>query len=46
MLKKIIGELKRKNIMMWSLMWLNWSVVTINTILQLLDIYIESSKMC
>ena len=40
MLKKIIGRLERKMIMMWMLIWLNWSVATINTTLQLLDIYI------
>ena len=39
MLKKIIGKFKRKNIMTWALIWLNWSVATINTTLQLLDIY-------
>ena len=38
--KKIIGKLKIKKIMTWMLMWLNWSIVTINTTLQLLDIYI------
>ena len=26
---------------MWLLMWLNWSVTTINTTLQLLEIYID-----
>ena len=25
---------------MWTLMWLNWSIATINTTLLLLDIYI------
>ena len=25
---------------MWTLMWLNWSIATINTMLLLLDIYI------
>ena len=38
MLKKIIGKLERKKIMTWILMWLNWSVATINAMLQLLDI--------
>ena len=38
--KKIIGKLERKMIMMWMLMWLNWSVTTINATLQFLDIYI------
>ena len=36
---KKIGKLERKKIMTWILMWLNWSVVTLNTTLQLLDIY-------
>ena len=27
-----------------ALMWLNWSVVTINATLQLLDIYINNSE--
>ena len=39
MLKTIIGKLKKIIIMTWMLMWLNQSVVTINTTLQLLDIY-------
>ena len=39
MLKTIIGKLKKTIIMIWMLMWLNQSVVTINTTLQLLDIY-------
>ena len=41
MLKKyIIGKLEKKMIMTWTLlMWLNWSIVTINDILQLLDTY-------
>ena len=42
MLKTIIEELvkkRRKKIMTWMLMWLNWSVATINSILQLLEIY-------
>ena len=39
MLKKIIGKLERKKIMTWALIWLNWSVATINATLQLLDIY-------
>ena len=40
MLKKIIGKLeKKKFIMTWILMWLNWSVAIINATLQLLDIY-------
>ena len=36
---KKIGKLERKKIMTLMLTWLNWSVVTINTTLQLLDIY-------
>ena len=36
---KKIGKLERKKIMTWILMWLNWSVVILNTTLQLLDIY-------
>ena len=40
MLKKIIVKLERKNIMMWLLMWLNWSIEIINDTFQLLDIYI------
>ena len=39
MFKKIIGRLERKMILMWILMWLNWSVAIINAMLQLLDIY-------
>ena len=41
MSKTIIGKLegKKKRIMICTLMWFNWSVVTINTTLQLLDIY-------
>ena len=38
MLKTIIGRLERKMIMIWTLMWLDWSVATINVTLQLLDI--------
>ena len=30
---------KKKKIMTWMLMWLNWNVTTINIILQLLDAY-------
>ena len=41
MLKKIIGKLKRKMIMSWTLMWLNWSGTIINATLRLLDIYID-----
>ena len=37
--KKIIGKLERKMIMASTLMWLNWSVTTINATLQRLDIY-------
>ena len=40
MLKKIIVKLERENIMMWLLMWLNWSIEIINDTFQLLDIYI------
>ena len=40
MLKTIIRKLKRKKIMTWTLMCLNWSVVIINVTLQLLYIYI------
>ena len=40
MLKKIIGKSERKKIMAWMLLWLNWSIITINVMLQLLDIYI------
>ena len=40
MLKTIIRKLKRKKIMTWTLMCLNWSVVIIKVTLQLLDIYI------
>ena len=36
---KKIGKLERKKIMTLMLTWLNWSVVKINTTLQLLDIY-------
>ena len=39
MLKTIIGKLERKKIMTWMLMWIIWSVATINDTLQLLDIY-------
>ena len=35
----MLKKLERKKIMMWMLTWLNWSVVTINTKIQLLDIY-------
>ena len=28
-------------LMTWMLMWLNWSIATINTTLQILDIYID-----
>ena len=41
MLKTIIRKLERKEIMIWMLKWLNQSVVKINAILQLLDIYID-----
>ena len=34
MLKTIIEKLERKKIMTWMLMWLNWSVATINAMLQ------------
>ena len=27
--------------MTWSMIWLNWSITTINATLQLLDIYID-----
>ena len=37
--KKIIGKLKIKKIMTWTLMLLNRSVATINATLQFLDIY-------
>ena len=30
---------KKKEIMTWMMMWLNWNVTTINIILQLLDAY-------
>ena len=30
---------KKKKIMTWMMMWLNWNVTTINIILQLLDAY-------
>ena len=33
MLETIIGKLKRKKIMAWALMWLNWGVAIINTTL-------------
>ena len=36
---KKIGKLERKKIMTLMLTWLNWSVVIINTTLQLLDTY-------
>ena len=36
---KIIGKLKIKKIMTWTLMWFNWSVATINATFQLLDMY-------
>ena len=39
--KKIIGKLKSKMIITWTLMWLNWNITTINATLQLLDIYID-----
>ena len=42
--KKIIGKLKRKMIMTWILMWLNWSVATINATFQLLNIYKYKKK--
>ena len=38
MLKIIIGKLERKMIMRWTLMWLNWSIETINATFRLLDI--------
>ena len=28
-------------LMTWILMWLNWSIATINTTLHILDIYID-----
>ena len=31
---------KKKRIMTWMLIWLNWNVITINIILRLLDAYI------
>ena len=40
MLKIITGKFERKKIMMWTLMWLNWSVATINDMLQFIYIYI------
>ena len=40
MLKKLQANWKEKKIMMWMLMWFNWRIATINTTLQLLDIYI------
>ena len=30
---------KKKRIMTWMLIWLNWNVITINIILRLLDAY-------
>ena len=33
-------------IMMWTLMWLNWSKITINVALQLLDIYRFYTSLC
>ena len=39
MLKTIIGKLKKIIIMTWMLMQINQGIVTINTTLQLLDIY-------
>ena len=41
MLKTIIEKLEIIKIMMWTLMWLNGNIVTINVTLQLLDIYID-----
>ena len=37
--KNYIRKLERKRIMTWTLIWLNWSVATINATFQLLDIY-------
>ena len=40
--KKYLGKIRnKKRIMMWLLRWLNQSVVTINVMLQLLDINID-----
>ena len=36
---KVCKPKKKKKIVMWPMMWLNKSVATIITILQLLDIY-------
>ena len=37
--KKNYRKIGKKMIMRWMMMWLNWSVATINAMLQLLDIY-------
>ena len=39
-IKKNYRKIKRNRIIMWTLMWLNRSIATINTTFQLLDIYI------
>ena len=44
MSKTIIEKLERKKTITWMLIWLNWSVTTINVTLQLLDIYIYIYK--
>ena len=46
MLKTIIGELERIKIMIWTMMWLNESIATINAMFQLLDIYRFVAKIC
>ena len=39
MLKTIIKIRKKKKIITWTLMWLNWSVTTLNVTLKILVIY-------
>ena len=39
MLQNNYRKIGKKMIMRWTLMWLNWSVATINATFQLLDIY-------
>ena len=38
--QKNYRKIRKKMIMTWMLMWLNWSAVIINVMFQLLDIYI------
>ena len=40
MLKTIIEKIGKKNIITWTLIWLNWSITKINITLKFLNIYI------